>query len=271
VFSVNGSGGLTLASTNANAGTHPVALAVEPDGNYLFVADSGTTSASALTIFSIDSSSGSLTPIAGSPYPLQFKPTCLLQSPVLSALFAAAQNEVISIPIASGAPEKYIITIPSAAPTATSPTAIVTDSASRFLYVADSGALIYAYTIASDGTIAAVPGSPFAAGGVKPASLAIDPTGSYLFVANQDSNNVTGFAITQSTGALAPISGSPFAAGAQPSSITFDNKSGNLYVANIGASTVSGYSMNSSTGALTSLGTAFPTTPNPIWLTTVDK
>jgi 6-phosphogluconolactonase (cycloisomerase 2 family) len=272
VFSIDGSGGLTLSSTNAAAGNTPTALAMEPDGNYLFVADTGVNE---LTIYSIDSGSGDLTPITNSPYPLQFKPDCLIQDPVLTVLFAASKSEVISIPISSGAPEAYNVYSSSATfPAATNPKAMATDPASRFLYVADDATnVVYAYGIASDGSLSSITGSPFQlVSGVEPFSMAVDPSGSYLYVANQSSNNVSGFAITQGTGALTAVAGSPFTtgAGSSPSSVTFDGKSGNLYVANYGTSSISGFSMNSSTGVLTSLGAATQTYANPIWLTTVD-
>jgi YVTN family beta-propeller protein len=271
VFSIDGSGGLTLSSTNAAAGNTPTALAMEPDGNYLFVADTGVNE---LTIYSIDSGSGDLTPITNSPYPLQFKPDCLIQDPVLTVLFAASKSAVISIPISSGAPVEYNELLSSAAPVATNPTAMAIDPASRFLYVSDGTSnIVYGYGVASDGSLSAITGSPFQlVSGINPASMAVDPSGSYLYVANQGSNNVSGFAITQGTGALTAVAGSPFTtgAGSSPSSVTFDNKSGNLYVANYGTHSILGFSMNSSTGVLTSLGAATQTYANPIWLTTVD-
>ena len=45
----------------------------------------------------------------------------------------------------------------------------------------------------------------FRSGGVMPRSFTIDPTGSYLLVANQLSNNVVVFKIDRATGRLSNI------------------------------------------------------------------
>src|SRR5260221_14281024 len=60
--------------------------------------------------------------------------------------------------------------------------------------------------------------SPFRAG-YMPHSVAVDPTGKFAYVANGGSNNVSGYRIDRSTGALDPVPGSPFAAGSGPISV----------------------------------------------------
>jgi DNA-binding beta-propeller fold protein YncE len=48
----------------------------------------------------------------------------------------------------------------------------------------------------------------------------VDPTGKFAYATNGEDNTVSAYTINASTGALAPIAGSPFAAGAGPLSIT---------------------------------------------------
>ena len=60
-----------------------------------------------------------------------------------------------------------------------------------------------------------VKGSPFPAGSV-PTLATVDPTGTFLYVSNNGSGNVSAYMIDQSTGALTEVSGSPFAAGTGP-------------------------------------------------------
>ncbi len=93
---------------------------------------------------------------------------------------------------------------------------------------------------------------------------AVTFSGSYLYVAAYDATTATKagyiFAYTVgSTGALAPVTGSPFAAGRQPSSLSaFATSTGStvtplyLYAADATANKVLGYSI-SATGALTAL------------------
>ena len=42
--------------------------------------------------------------------------------------------------------------------------------------------------------------------------------GTFVYVANEFDNNVSGYSIDPATGVLTPVSGSPFAAGTQPRS-----------------------------------------------------
>jgi 6-phosphogluconolactonase len=66
--------------------------------------------------------------------------------------------------------------------------------------------------------LTALSGSPFAAGG-EPSAVAVDPTGSFLYVVNESSGNVSVFAITAGTGVLTAVNGSPYTAGSLPSAI----------------------------------------------------
>ena len=88
----------------------------------------------------------------------------------------------------------------------------------------------------------------------------------FAYVANQNSNDVSGYTINGVTGALTPITGSPFAAGGRPFSVAVDPTGKFAYVANNGSSNVSGYTINGLTGALTPItGSPFAagTFPSP--------
>src|ERR1700677_4231396 len=79
-------------------------------------------------------------------------------------------------------------------------------------------------------------------------------TGQFAYVANRESNSISGFAIDQTTGQLVPLSGSPFAStGTTPTALTVDPNKQFLYVANSDSNNVSVYSIDA-TGALTPLG-----------------
>jgi DNA-binding beta-propeller fold protein YncE len=53
----------------------------------------------------------------------------------------------------------------------------------QFVYVANSGGNVSAYSIGANGALMPVPGSPFAAGS-DPNSVAVDPTAKFAYVAN---------------------------------------------------------------------------------------
>src|SRR5450759_3045571 len=83
------------------------------------------------------------------------------------------------------------------------------------------------------------------------APLAMPVRAQFAYVANGGSSHVSGYTINGVTGALTPISGSPFVAGRLPRSIAVDPTGKFAYVANEGSANVSGYTINGVTGALT--------------------
>jgi 6-phosphogluconolactonase (cycloisomerase 2 family) len=131
------------------------------------------------------------------------------------------------------------------------------------LYVANNrDNSISAYLIDSNsGALTAVSGSPFAAG-TNPVGTAVDPTGRFLYVANNGSHNhgagplaganVSAYTINASTGALTAVSGSPFA-GPRPWGIAVDPTGRFLYVTNDATDNVSAYTISPGTGALTAV------------------
>jgi DNA-binding beta-propeller fold protein YncE len=52
------------------------------------------------------------------------------------------------------------------------------------------------------------------AAGSHPFGLALDPTGSFLYVVNKADNSISGFSVNSTTGMVAPLMGFPVAEGA---------------------------------------------------------
>jgi 6-phosphogluconolactonase len=87
--------------------------------------------------------------------------------------------------------------------------------------------------------------------GVTPSSIAIDPTGRYVYVTDETSNDVIGYQIaTTTTGNLTAMLNSPFTTGLFPVNVIIDPRGKYLYTANFNSSTVSSFSINASNGAL---------------------
>jgi 6-phosphogluconolactonase (cycloisomerase 2 family) len=83
---------------------------------------------------------------------------------------------------------------------------------------------------------------------------AVDATGSFLYVADGE-KNILGFSINPTTGALALLSGSPFAAAASPYMATAHGAF--LYVSNNSAvESISTFAINPSGGGLTQLSSS---------------
>ena len=96
-----------------------------------------------------------------------------------------------------------------------------------------------------------------------PASVAIDPTGHFLYTANAGSNDISGFSVDPVTGALTPFAGGPVGTGHHPISVTIDYSGKFLYaVSDVDASVLT-YTIDSGSGALTAAGAAVATGPTP--------
>ena len=162
----------------------------------------------------------------------------------------------------------------SAVGTANAPTSIVITPKGDAAFISNSGTGsqsfgggISAYTINSDGTFK-VAGSTIAAG-PTPSGMAINAAGTFLFVANQGSFDLTppgalpgSISVFSVSGAsLTPVTGSPFSTetnggtvGTGPVSVAVSASGNYLYVANQFANTLSSFQISSS-GALTPLNT----------------
>ena len=109
---------------------------------------------------------------------------------------------------------------------------------------------IFGFSVASDGVLTPLSGSPYPAG-TKPSAITGDPTSTYVYATDFAGNDILGYSV--SSGDLTPLSGSPYPAGNRPSAIVINPSFPYLFVANSLDATVNAYSMNN--GALTQLGT----------------
>ncbi len=128
-------------------------------------------------------------------------------------------------------------------------------NAASFLYAADfSGGGIYGFTIDSNGALTPLAGSPFATTpGSAPAAMVVGAgatDGGTLYVALSGLNEVAAYSVG-SSGALVPISGSPFMAGRGPASLLAYE--GFLYALNGLDHTISAYGMDLNAGILTEI------------------
>ena len=131
------------------------------------------------------------------------------------------------------------------------------DANGSFLYVANfKGGNVTVLSIdPASGTLSAIPGSPFGAG-AGALSIALDPAGTFAYVANETAATVSEYSIAAS-GALSAVSGSPLATGSSPESLAVDPTGRYLYAANVTAKNqVQQYSITPSSGALDGVGSA---------------
>ena len=113
---------------------------------------------------------------------------------------------------------------------------------------------ISVFSVAADGTLAAIPGSPFATAMSGPSSLAVDPLGRFLFVTSSGSNEIASFQIDGGTGALSNEQRLPLG-GAGVSCTTLFSANGTLTVhaATTAPNQLVPFSVDTTSGALTAL------------------
>ena len=173
VFAVaEGTGALSAAST-ATAGTSPYSIAVDASGAVAYVANAGSLGSS-ISAFTINSTTGALTPNAGNPVAIQ-PGNYLSIDPLGKFLFVPVGTGVSVYPINTATAALGTPVTGSPFSTGNNPYSVRVDPSAKFAYVANDGSgTVSAFTFnSSTGVLTAVAGSPFTAG-LLPDFLAID-------------------------------------------------------------------------------------------------
>jgi 6-phosphogluconolactonase (cycloisomerase 2 family) len=203
-----------------------ISLAVDSTDKFLYTADNAP-SPNNVSEFSIDAATGALTPLSqedctdanGGVFAggVVTDPT----APFAFVVSAPAFGLVCSFSIEAGGSLQPVPGSPVFLPTTplTSPNAIAIDAFGKFIFTVNEvlGSLSAPVTssvsvfIIAAGSLMPAPGSPFAAelgeNGI-PALLATDTLDRFLYAAN--TNQIAGYSINTSTGALSPLGGFPF-------------------------------------------------------------
>lgn len=269
-----GNGKLSAQGTSVTTGMNsvPSAMVITPDGNTLFVANKGSNDIARFMI----NSDGTVTavtpnqPATTSPMVMAVDPTSVAVDSGGKFLFVANQgSDNISIFSISGTTLTEVAGSPF--PTDPDPAGIAVAPSNNFLYVSNSiNGTVSAYTFDSTtGALTAIPGSPYTttgllAPGITPTGLAIaaatsgNASGTFLYVANSGSSNVSAFVICTTVttscpaadGSLTQVAGSPFSAQPGPVAIAVAPAGAFLYVADKQANQVSSYKIAAATGVL---------------------
>ncbi|HLY42058.1 MAG TPA: beta-propeller fold lactonase family protein [Terracidiphilus sp.] len=237
-FTIGNDGKVYPQNTVNTPGVFPVKIAAT--GGFLFVADTYQPLPSCSTAAPCSGS------VAVFPILTAAQAAALTPAEPPDTLGSPVANDAIGAnywPLALAAKPQDVIT----------PTSITTAGSGAYVYVAavdttTPGGYLFGFAVNSDGTLSALPGSPFAAG-THPSSLAPDPGGSYLYVTDMGANQVLTFSIN--SGALTEVGSA--ASGSQPAAVVIDAQGKYAYVANSQDSNLSAYSV--SNGALSQLGT----------------
>ncbi len=203
VFSVNpASGQMVLLGMQAlAAGDQPSAIAALPGGSLMFAANSG---ADTVAGFSYDAA-GLLTPFSGSPFAAGSKPAAAVIDLSGKFLFVANRGSGDVSVFAIDASNKTLHEVSgSPFPAGKGAAAVALDITDSYLFVADHDANdIAEFQIDSDtGELNLLSHTRVSA--TAPSSLAVDPSGQYVYVTSDKTGGVTTLKLNLSTGALTP-------------------------------------------------------------------
>lgn len=249
-FPVESNGALGLPVTTSDPSLTLGMTAI--NNQFLYVSDFQN---EAIDAWTINASTGALTPVATSPFSLGSLsfPAGLAADGAGEFLYVADAGRIDGLKAdATGA----LTAVPDSPVISGTNLYLTVDPQNRFLFASDEvpPGSVLAFTIDSGtGALTAVPNSPFATipgylGDTRPGAIAVDSSGSFVFTVLTATNQVAAFSITASSGALTPAPGSPFSTGPTPFSLTTANSF--VYVSNAMDGTISGYSINPASGVL---------------------
>jgi len=240
MFTIASDGTLTEASTRtsvAPAASVPQLLVMDSAGAFLYVMNTGSNN---ISVFSIDSGSGSLTQVAGSPFGIGAAPLNMLLAPSGNFLFVSLASQPNGLIATYSVTAGQLTLVGTASTAGINPYGLAIDASGSHLYAANNNGLsssIAVFTIDSSGLLAQVQGSPINDGYSDPLAMIFDPSGKYLYVANQGSNNIAAYTI-DSTGLPAALTTSTttnaFATESSPSFLANDPSGKYLLVGNQG-------------------------------------
>ncbi len=215
VAPLGGSGCFPIGT--ATVGAQPIGITATAFVHYVYVADQGTHS---IYAYSVDYTSGQLTPLANNNVPAGVRPSAIVSEPRGRFVYVTDQyqNVILGYSVLN---DGSLLAQPNG-PFATDvlPSGMAIDPRGKFLYVTSySSSTVRAYAInPANGNPGAITGKSVT--GTNPTCIAIEPAyGRYVYTADFRGNTVSGFKLDPATGALTTVLNSPFTAGGQPTCI----------------------------------------------------
>ncbi|HEY3973089.1 MAG TPA: beta-propeller fold lactonase family protein [Candidatus Sulfotelmatobacter sp.] len=263
----------------------PCCIASDSGGYRLYVANEGSSDVSA---YFINRNNGYLTAVPGANFPTGGWGSNIVVHPSNAFVYVTTinstgvgSNTISGFSVASNG---SLVPVPGSPYMVDQPLfALAINPGGQYLYASNGAPDVFAYSInRSTGALTALPGSPLQ---ITPAQctycntsydefndMKIDHTGKYLIAPGYTNGVIYVEAINASTGALTPVSGSPFddneiscpiaeyCSGGTPTSLTVDATNAHVIVMNTipGANDIVTYQFNAATGALTKQATTPP-------------
>lgn len=264
-----------LLGSNAS----PSQIAITGSGTFLYVGN-GTTGIEA---FRVDSQTGNLSPITGSPFSATTTGDRVLFTHSGKFLYADGNSDAIDM-FQVDSDTGSLAPIPGTVHTGVVNCAMVVDPADRFLFVnaCEVGKLLV-FEIQSNGSLQEI-GNTRIISGQYSSTLAISPNGRWIYMddawvrgdSNLVDNGILGYSFEVSSKSLTPMSGSPFLDNQSPTSVAVSPSGTILVVSRLNPGHVASYRIDPQTGALTPISgtlstSGVPTGYNPLTVVLVPR
>lgn len=234
VYTIGTNGALTIGNSGqpVTSTLNPTWMTVDPSGNWLFMVSK---SSPQLLVFQINTSTGVLTQSSQGTVPLD--------SGTPTQVYVTPNDQYVYIGLGTGGTDGFTLNSTTGAVSGqlhlttingASDNSFAADNTSTYLIVGEAGTGIRVLTIGTGGALKEVTGSPFTSL-LGPQSIVVDPTNTYVYVANRTASVITGYALGTS-GVLTPLSSSPFTTGSAPNAISLDSTGKYLFVVSSGGS-----------------------------------
>ncbi len=259
-----------LTATSACGGRSIREVGSGAVGEQLYVVNSGSVTVSA---FGVDTSTGALSGVAGSPFPAAMGAFSAAVTPAFANLYVDTEDRrVTTFSVSRGTGALTLMGTSSAfGDVDMTMTALAADPTGAFLFAANCGSesvgSLSVFALDRQTGLASPTGlpegTPFC-----PNGLAVDASGRFLYVSSQYAYNgdLEGFSIDAKSGALTPLEGSPFGS-FMAVGIAIDPSGKHVYACDQDG-WVQAYGVDVRTGALTELGARPATGGNPFSIVT---
>jgi 6-phosphogluconolactonase len=224
VFLIAVNGSLSPAAGSPVPASSPFGLAINPAGTVLFAnnfPDSTASDLNTVSSFQIGTN-GLLTSVSGSPFSTAnsagfASAIGLAADPSGKFLFVGDHmaQSVVSFNVGASGTLTPVMPLPTPAPSCSgschnNPLRLAVHPNDQFVYSTNVQAGTLSAFKMVNGSLTLLADVPT---GQHPFGVALDPTGTFLFVVNKVDNTVSAFSVNATTGLVSPLSGSPFSGG----------------------------------------------------------
>jgi len=259
MFTINSCTGAFTTMTPANVSTSvgpgqqgAEDMVVDPLGRFVYAANLISNSApnqATIAMFTVNSSTGILTPTNPPTVPTGFLPQAIAIDPAGKFVYTAnSDDNTVSMFTVNPTTGVLTPTAPAAVATGRSPNFLAVHPSGKFLYVTNQNDFtVSMYTIDQNtGILSPTTPATVSSGDF---GITVDPSGKFAYVVNNFFNSVTTFSVDSTTGVLMQTGN--VIVGKGPTTIALDPTGKFAYVANRLDNTLSLFNVNGANGSLT--------------------